>query len=75
VIEYKLSELRAVELLEDLCESAGNDYALVKIPIPAGGSSDGGGGSSGGSGTEGGELQSWIQVKGSGNQVADLGAK
>lgn len=35
VIDYKLSELRAVELLEGLCEAAGKAHALVEAEAPA----------------------------------------
>ena len=35
VIAYKLSELRAVELLDELCEAAGPAHALVDVVVEA----------------------------------------
>jgi len=72
VIEYKLSELRAVELLDELCEKAGEDHALVKVDAPP---SDSGGGAGAGGGDEkkARQLRAWVKVRGE-SQLQELGA-
>lgn len=58
VIAYKLSELRAVELLEDLCDHLGEDYSLLRLDSPKGGEAK--------------KFTGWIKVKGKDSHIEDL---
>ncbi|GBF93803.1 hypothetical protein Rsub_06135 [Raphidocelis subcapitata] len=68
VIEYKLSELRAVELLDELCDDAAADYALVTLAGDAAGAGEGEGEEAAGEGA-----RAWVRVKGKGSVIQKLG--
>jgi hypothetical protein len=68
VIEYKLSELRAIELLDDLCEDAAAAHSLVPLAGDAGDAA--------GEAEEAEEgARAWVRVKGGDSVIDRLGVR
>ncbi|KAI8465654.1 MAG: TLR4 regulator and MIR-interacting MSAP-domain-containing protein [Monoraphidium minutum] len=78
VIAYKLSELRAFELLDGLCDAAGDAHVLTDVEdsgdaaAPAGG--EGGEGAAEGAGAAS-TFQVWARTNDGSSVIGDLGAK